>query len=479
MTRRARALTSFLLAAVLAGLAVPLAFHAGPSIIHALQRPGPEPEPATPPLQQPPQALTLPTVVTGLSADAPAPDPAALQDLIDAELRLSGSGSLSGVVLDGITGESLYMRDAQRGQLPASNVKLFTAAAAMLRMGPDRRMTTSVYRGSEPGSVVLRGGGDVLLGAGPAEPESIDGHAGLATLAEQALEALGPVSGPVSVYVDDSLFTGPSLNPSWLEGDVAAGEIAPVYPLAVGSARLFDGGPRIQDAAASAAEAFRTALADAGQARGIEVTDGVARGTAPAGAAVLATVESATVAQQVAYMLRTSDNYLAEALARLTALAAGESASAAGGTEAIMAALDELGIPTAGMVLGDAAGLSPRTRVTPAQLAALVHTLISTDRPELAKVLNGLPVAGLTGTLAERYRGDGTGAEYAGGAGVVRAKTGTLNAVTALTGYAVSADGRLLVFSFIASGLESNTAMARAAVDGAAAVLAGCGCRGS
>jgi serine-type D-Ala-D-Ala carboxypeptidase/endopeptidase (penicillin-binding protein 4) len=82
-------------------------------------------------------------------------------------------------------------------------------------------------------------------------------------------------------------------------------------------------------------------------------------------------------------------------------------------------------------------------------------------------------VAGLTGTLGDRYV-DGSSAE---GAGLVRAKTGTLNSVIALSGYVVDADGRLLVFSFIGNGLTPGAAGNRLALDASATVLAACGCR--
>ncbi|MCU1511753.1 MAG: D-alanyl-D-alanine carboxypeptidase/D-alanyl-D-alanine-endopeptidase, partial [Arthrobacter sp.] len=67
-------------------------------------------------------------------------------------------------------------------------------------------------------------------------------------------------------------------------------------------------------------------------------------------------------------------------------------------------------------------------------------------------------------------------ASTARGAGLVRAKTGTLNTVTALSGYVVDADGRLLVFSFIGNGLTPGAAN-KTALDRTASVLAGCGCR--
>ncbi|WP_200903382.1 D-alanyl-D-alanine carboxypeptidase, partial [Arthrobacter sp. RIT-PI-e] len=157
------------------------------------------------------------------------------------------------------------------------------------------------------------------------------------------------------------------------------------------------------------------------------------------------------------------------------ALASGRPAAAEAAAEALGAAAAQLGVPGEGLVLGDAAGLSVRNAVSPAQLAALVRGVVVSAEPGLALVADSLPIAGLTGTLATRFTPDD--AASAGGAGVVRAKTGTLNAVTGLTGHGVPADGRLLVFSFLAAGLEGNTVQARAAADRAAALLAGCGCR--
>jgi D-alanyl-D-alanine carboxypeptidase/D-alanyl-D-alanine-endopeptidase (penicillin-binding protein 4) len=91
-------------------------------------------------------------------------------------------------------------------------------------------------------------------------------------------------------------------------------------------------------------------------------------------------------------------------------------------------------------------------------------------------VLTGLPVAGFSGTLSERYRKPAAGAGL--GAGVVRAKTGTLNGVSALAGLVRTADGRLLAFALTADGVPLGaTKQAEAALDRLAAALAACGCR--
>ena len=79
---------------------------------------------------------------------------------------------------------------------------------------------------------MLVGGGDVLLGEGESAEDKVLGHAGLATLAKQTAESLRKdgFTGQVEVLVDDSLFTGSSLNPAWSPEDVAAGEMAPLFP---------------------------------------------------------------------------------------------------------------------------------------------------------------------------------------------------------------------------------------------------------
>ncbi|MBG6225178.1 D-alanyl-D-alanine carboxypeptidase/D-alanyl-D-alanine-endopeptidase (penicillin-binding protein 4) [Arthrobacter sp. CAN_A2] len=476
--RPLRLLTGLLLVLVMAALAVPVATQLGPGVLAVL---APQPvvaPPVTPAAQVPPTVVTVPDVVTPLSPSAPVPDPAVLGPELDAALQLPGTGTFAGTVVDSTDGTVLYARDAARLQAPASNIKLLTAVAAMTFGQPGQVLTTSVLAAeSTPGALYLHGGGDVLLGSGPSDPDAVVGHAGLGTLAAEAAAAL-PGPGTYTVYLDDTLFVGATLNPTWAEGDVAAGEIAPVHSLAVNSAWLEEGrggGPRSQDAALDAARGFSAALVASAADRGITVVPDVQRRAAPEDAERLAAVDSAPLEDQVRHMLETSDNYLAEALARIAAHGSGRPASSGGGTEAIAAAAVRTGVPGEGLLVGDAAGLSARNAVSPAQLAALMRGITTSERPGVAAVAGSLPIAGLTGTLATRFTAaDGPAAA---GAGTVRAKTGTLNAVTGLTGHVVTADGRLLVFSFLAAGLDGTTVEARAAADRAAAILAGCGCR--
>jgi D-alanyl-D-alanine carboxypeptidase/D-alanyl-D-alanine-endopeptidase (penicillin-binding protein 4) len=430
----------------------------------------PTPSATTPAWLRPPSSPAPLMGATPLGTAAPQPLPESLAKELDPRLVADG-GSFTGTVLDGATGHTLYSRAGAQPVAPASNLKLLTAAAVLTTLGPDAVLHTKVVRGSAPNSVVLVGGGDVFLGSGESAPDAVLGRAGLTTLARQAAAALGPVTGPVTVQLDDSLFSGSALNPAWAAEDIAAGEIAPIAPIALNVARTQpgDSGSRPSDPPMAAAVAFRDAFA-AALGPAASVSTSVAR--APAGGGPeLASVASAPIADQLAYTLSESDNYAAETLARLAAAAAGKPASIEGARAVLEDTAQKLLGTTDGIELSDASGLAISDRISTAQLAALVRTMATGDDRRLRSALAGFPIAGLTGTLASRY------APTSPGAGFVRAKTGTLNTVTGLTGYVVDADGRLLVFSFVGNGLVPGSKSNAAAVDAAASALAACGCR--
>jgi serine-type D-Ala-D-Ala carboxypeptidase/endopeptidase (penicillin-binding protein 4) len=480
-----------LLSVLLVALSVPAALLVAPGFV------GPEPPapaPAAPPWQQTPATVSPVQGLAPLESSAAVPLASSVTAQLEPLLQADGGGTFTGLVQDALTGQVLFDRGGSENRVPASNLKLLTAVAALRSLGPERRLATEVVACPAPGQVVLVGGGDVLLGAGESVPGQVMGHAGLATLAVQTVESLRKdgTAGEIKVLVDDSLFSGPALNPAWGSGDVAAGEVAPLYPLALNSARYDPAvttGPRPQDAAMTAAEEFAARLRAAGAAVGFTVAAAVERspqsaapgtpatagpeGEDPGGPRMLAEVRSATVAEQVNLMLRDSDNYLAEALGRLTALAGGLPGSNDGATAAVRAQLAAAGLATDGMNLVDVCGLAMGNQVPARQFAEVVRAITSGTDTRLRAALDGFPVAGLTGTLDTRYGGDDT----AGGAGLVRAKTGTLNTVLALSGYVVDADGRLLVFSFIGNGLAPGAPGNKEALDRAATALAGCGCR--
>lgn len=413
-----------------------------------------------------------------VSTKAARPTPAGVQRTLGPLLRRQGLGSgVSAQVVDVATGEILFASSPGRVAVPASAAKLVTGAAALSLLGPSARLTTRVVDGTTRDEIVLVGGGDVLLGNGKGDADRVAGHAGLADLADQTartLEQQGRTS--VAVRVDDSLFGGSPVNPSWPVGDVGTGYVAPVTALAVNAgtrdpkASLVTRQPvaRAADPSRSAGTRFVALLKD----RGISVPGEVERAKAPGNAATIATVDSATVGDLVEFALVHSDNTVAEALARVVASRSGRNPSFADAGVAVLNQVERLGVRTTGARMDGGSGLGAGNALSAQVIAGVLTLAASPDRPELRPLLTGLPVAGASGTLVDRFT---TGRGRAG-LGVVRAKTGTLTGASSLAGTVVDADGRQLAFVILADRVGSTLA-ARAVLDDAVGVLTGCGCR--
>ncbi|MDO0926458.1 D-alanyl-D-alanine carboxypeptidase/D-alanyl-D-alanine-endopeptidase [Streptomyces sp. TG1A-8] len=407
------------------------------------------------------------SVLTGLGAatttvstrKAP-PSAKALADVLGPLLHAPQlGGNHTAAVVDVATGRRLYAAGAGRPLTPASTTKIATAVAALSALGSDHRLTTRAALEPDTGELVLVGGGDPTLTA-RAKP---GGWASLRTLAADTAAALARHGiGTVTLSYDTTLYSGPALHPIGVNDN-----LAPVTALTADEGRT-DGSasgpaPRAGDPAADAAHAFADFLNKAG----IRTTaPGPSKATSRA--RTLATVSSPPLSELVERMLTNSDNDIAEALARQTALASGQPASFDGGARAIATQLRKLGLPLSGASFHDGSGLDRDDRLTAGLLTALLAKAGAPARPGLRPVLTGLPVAGFTGTLAGRYTD--------GAAGLVRAKTGTLTGVNTLAGTVVDADGHLLAFAFLASGTTSPPD-AQAALDRTATALAACGCR--
>lgn len=442
--------------AAAAGFGGYLVTHQIRAAAHPSATAAPAPKPAA--VARATAAPPTPTPPSSRAAPPPEPRPRAVARLLRPLLRDRGLGAqVRAAVLDAGTGAALYDSGAHRPVAPASTAKLLTAAALLSVRPATYRIATTV-RAAPHGVLILVGGGDpTLTGAPRGKPGAYPGAARITDLADQVLRAHQPVR---RIVVDDGLFTGPAVSPAWAPEDVPSS-----YASAI-TAVMADGGR------GAPGDAVRSAHPDI--AAGHELAAAlhrprlpVTRGSA-AGGHVVATVHSAPVSVLIEQMLQQSDNVIAECLARQVALARHLPASFTGAATAIRQVLRGLRVAVQpGMV--DGSGLAARDRLTVATLAAVLETII--DRPALHPVLAGLPVAGWSGTLDNRYL---SGRDRSG-AGVVRAKTGTLTGVSALAGIVHDADGRLLVFAFDADRVRSTDA-AEAGLDGLAAALARCGC---
>ena len=351
--------------------------------------------------------------------------------------------------------------------LPASTTKLVTTAAALAALGPDHRFETTVV--ARRGRVVLVGGGDPLLASRPAAVGEWPARADVVELARRTALALRQQgTRRVQVGYDAGLFTGPADNPRWRADYVPDDIVTPISALWVDEGRDPNGFGRVDDPAATAAEAFATAL----RQRGVTVTGPAREAAAPARAAEVARVESAPLASIVEWILEVSDNEGAEVLAHHVALARGEEASFAGASRAVLATLAELDVPLAGVRLHDGSGLARGNRLTSAALLAVLQRAADPDRPDLRAVLTGLPVGGFTGSLAYRFD---TAPDA--GLGRVRAKTGTLTGVSSLAGVATDLEGTPMAFVLAADRVRvPDTLDARQALDDLAGTLGACRC---
>jgi D-alanyl-D-alanine carboxypeptidase/D-alanyl-D-alanine-endopeptidase (penicillin-binding protein 4) len=166
---------------------------------------------------------------------------------------------------------------------------------------------------------------------------------------------------------------------------------------------------------------------------------------------------------------------LAEALAREVARATGAQASFSGASQAVLRVLRSHGFDASRVTLVDGSGLSVNDAVPATLLTELLGAAAAPDKSHqqrtiaLRPLLVGLPVAGGSGTLVDRYHGPA-----AAGRGWVRAKTGTLTGVNSLAGIVLDAEGRVLVFALLSNG--PNPVSVRPRLDTLAAGLRSCGC---
>ncbi|MFJ7205342.1 D-alanyl-D-alanine carboxypeptidase/D-alanyl-D-alanine-endopeptidase [Streptomyces sp. NPDC098789] len=409
-------------------------------------------------------APSAPGVLAPLNAPRSAPvAPAGNSDALAAALRPlladSALGTVRGAsVVEAATGRVLFDSGAREAMTPASTIKIATATAALAALGPEHRIRTTVVP-DQGGRIVLVGGGDPSLSARKKNPAGPGGS--LVALAADTAQALRSANtDTVTLGYDATLFSGPARHPIG-----ANDNIAPVSALMADEGRSDESfsGPvgRTDDPAKDAAGAFADLLRE----RGIKVTGEPAPAKAPAGAAPLAVTLSTPLGALVERMLTNSDNDIAEALARQTALAASKPASFEGGEQAVTERLAGLGVDLSGARFADGSGLNRADKVSAGLLTALLTKAADPARPALRPVLTGLPVAGFSGTLRARNAGASPAA------GLLRAKTGTLTGVNSLAGTVVDPSGRLLVFAFLTANTPAPDA-AEKALDKLAAIIA-------
>jgi D-alanyl-D-alanine carboxypeptidase/D-alanyl-D-alanine-endopeptidase (penicillin-binding protein 4) len=388
-------------------------------------------------------ALTaLVLVPTALPGSVPLPTRLA------SALAVPGNTSaLSGAVAADLeTDGVVFARHADLSLAPASNEKLPVTFAALKELGTTYRFRTKVFgSGTQEGTVwhgdlFLKGYGDPTLTS-----------ARLARLARQ-LAARGITRVDGRVLGDESWFDAQRSAPGW-KASFLVFECPPLSALVVDRA-VYDGHVATRPALA-AVGTFRRLLRKAGI-----TTGAVGLGRAPADATQLGEVTSATLANVLTVMDRASDTFRAEMLIKDLGAEAGTGGTTAAGAAVVRRVLAEAGIPLTGVVIADGSGLSLLDRTTPGSLLALL--LAAWNDPVLRLPFwSALPLAGEQGTLEHRL-------QSAPARGVVRAKTGTTNEASALSGYV----RERFAFVVVQNGAPVSSWAARKAQDRFATALA-------
>jgi D-alanyl-D-alanine carboxypeptidase/D-alanyl-D-alanine-endopeptidase (penicillin-binding protein 4) len=379
---------------------------------------------------------------------------------------MSGAGASSGArVVNLETGQTLFSWNQNRARILASNTKLFTTAAALARYGPEGTLGTEVRGDGEldedgiwRGSLYLRGGGDPTFGTKSFARRSYGGGASverLAALLDQA--GIERVSG--RVYGDESQFDSLRGGP-----DSRYGTSIWVGPL---SALSFNRG--LGNVSGSSFQvnppAFAALQLDAAlERRGIRVRLRPRAGAAPAGADVLASVDSPPMERLIELTNKPSDNFFAEMLLKDLALQANGKGTTRAGARLSAGYARRLG---ARARLVDGSGLSRGNRASPREVVDLLEAMDELDSTEFGdQYIDSLAIAGRDGTLATRMRRGPARSRCMG-------KTGTLSNVSALSGYCEIRSGDTIAFSILmnnvypgsARGLQDALVQAIAAIE--------------
>ncbi|MBI2708408.1 MAG: D-alanyl-D-alanine carboxypeptidase/D-alanyl-D-alanine-endopeptidase [Actinobacteria bacterium] len=364
-----------------------------------------------------------------------------------------------------VGGREVYARNPDMALIPASNQKLVTATAAIEVLGADTRYRTKVVApgagagagagaapvGTIQGDLFLVGGGDPLL-----ETKAYVAHflrqPQIATPMESLADAIAKagirrITG--RIVGDGSRYDSRRYPATWAQRFVDERQIGPLSALGVNDA--FTAFPAKQSAlesqdipalvpAADPAQHAASVLTELLANRGIQVDGPPAAGTAPAGGRQIAYVDSPPMREVVKEMLDESDDQTAELLVKEMGYRASGQGSTEAGVRVVTRTMERLGLADKGTKAADGSGLGDANRTS----CRLVSRIL--DRAGPRGIIGGsLAVAGKSGTLTDRFQSSKA-------KGRLRAKTGTLNEVTALSGFVDAVQGAVLTFSYIANG---------------------------
>jgi D-alanyl-D-alanine carboxypeptidase/D-alanyl-D-alanine-endopeptidase (penicillin-binding protein 4) len=345
-----------------------------------------------------------------------------------------------------VDGRPIVAHQPTTALIPASVSKAVTAVAVLDHIGPEERFATRlvtdapVVDGVVQGDLWIVGGGDPVL-TSPDYAAALSRPQVRTPFEELAVQLAGAGITTIEgrILGDDLRYDQEREVDAWPSRYVDEGSVGPLSALSVddGRERSGDSYEPSGDPPRSAAEQLDAAL----EAAGIQVNGGEARGApAPLEPQVLVEVTSPPVAEIIQQMLQESDNNTAELLVKELGLRIGGTGTTEAGATVVRQSLEQRGLDPAQFSVVDGSGLARENL----QSCQAIETLLD-ESPPGTVVGDGLAVAGRSGTLTNRYADSPL-------AGVLRAKTGSLNEVATLAGIVPTADG-LIDFVQLLNGL--------------------------
>ena len=365
-----------------------------------------------------------------------------LQADIDAILQdvLFTTASISIKVVAVETGEVIYAKNAHKLHHPASTTKLFTAATALAKLGSDYQFETTLYTDKSTetqaiGNIYFKGSADPVL-------QSND----IVKLCD-ALVQTGIKLIHGDIVVDETYFDNVREGPGWMWDDkplrISALSIRNVEPDAKTGSR-----------AIACGHLLKTILMQ----KGINIGGQVTTGKVPSDARSIVKHLSPPLADIIKLMNKPSDNWIAEMLFKaIGAEVKGEPGTWKKGRETVDEFLGEIMKELPAHRFVDGSGLS-RYNLLNAELLTKLLIYMYHNFELMPEYMASLPIAGVDGTLKNRMQGMSTEK-------VLRAKTGTLSGVSALSGYTKTADGEVFAFGILISHYVGSATTARGIQD--------------
>lgn len=372
------------------------------------------------------------------------------------------------------TGQVLLNKLGTSQTPSASVLKVLSVAAGLTYLPSDYRASTQVFTiPGQPGTIVLKGGGDHTLSQVIKAGRTTYANAPrISTLANRVFNKWSAEVGISKIILDASFFSGPSYSSAWKKSDRTNGYISHITALQVDSDRARPdvsqtgySGYRSTDPIGRTGGLFKAALGGLAKNAKIEI------GKTPSNAELLTSVESQPITTWMDHATTISDNTETEFIARHAAIASGRSASFESIEPMVKTMLTELGIDSSKLVMKDGSGLAQANRVTPKMITELM-VRVAQGEPKLAALETYLPIAGVKGGLAYRF----TGKNYAA-RGSVKGKTGFIPGLYSLAGIINASDGTRLAYSIFARTADGKyvNGSTRSAIDTLATRFYTCG----